>query len=193
MAPSTALARVAGTYILLMFATAANEAARGNDQSAFPLADLTVPAERLPTGCGLSPSPRIQTAGLWAGLPITSNPWIGTDRAIVASIHESVIDPPPVPDGPPPTKNELARFRLRLADGVEDAYAAVYTDGGPTLITVSALRYADATQLPPSRSSSNVSRGRFRSTFGRTVLAVSGDDGPCRRVVEAHVKEVAGR
>lgn len=193
------VALIAAAYIVMTAATAANETVRADAQGAFPLADLTVPAERLPTGCALSPSPSMRTgdntmrAGLWAGLPISSNPWTGIDRAIVASIVERVIDPPRMPDGPPPTPREVARFRLRLADDVEEAYAAVYTDGGPSLITVNAIRYADATQLPPSRSSNRVSPSGFRVAFGRTVLTVSGSDGPCLQAVEAHVKDVAAR
>jgi hypothetical protein len=190
---------VAAAYVAMMVATAANEAARAHAQGAFPLTDLTVPAERLPTGCSLSPSPWIRSSdnrvrtGLWAGLPISSNPWTGTDRAIVASIVERVIDPPRLPDGPPLTSRELARFRLRLADGVEEGYAAVYTDGGLSLITVNALRYSDITQLPSWRNPERVRPGSFRLTFGRTVLVVSGEDGPCLQAVGAHVKELASR
>jgi hypothetical protein len=126
------------SVVVMLLAAAATETAWAHGQGGFPLADLTVPADRLPTGCGLSPSPSMRTgdntmrAGSWAGLPISSNPWIGTDRAIVASIVERAVDPPRIPDGPPPTPRESARFRLRLADDVEEAYAAVYTDDGPS-------------------------------------------------------------
>ena len=184
--------------IVMMSATAPIEIVGAHAQGTFALADLTVPADRLPDGCGLSPSPSIRIGdsqvrgGLWAGLPITRNPWIGTDRAIIASIHERVIDPPPIPDGPPPTKNELARFRLRLADGVEEAYVAVYAGGGPSLVTVNALRYADASQLPSSPGSGRLRPGALRFT-GRTALAVSGDDDACLQAVVAHVRQVAGR
>jgi hypothetical protein len=87
------------SVVVTMLAAAATETAWAHGQGGFPLADLTVPADRLPTGCGLSPSPWIRSSdnrvrsGLWAGLPISSNPWTGTDRAIVASIVERVIDP----------------------------------------------------------------------------------------------------
>lgn len=128
-----------------------------------------------------------------AGLPISSNPWTGTDRAIVAAIQERVIDPPPIPDGPPTTKSELARFRLRLADGVEAAYAAIYTDGSPHLITVYAVRYADASQLPSQRRSGRGRPANLRLTSDRTVLVVSGEDGACLKAVGARVKELAVR
>ena len=185
---------LAAAFIVVMLAAAANETAWAHSRGGFPLADLTVPAERLPTGCGLSPSPSIRMrAGLWAGLPISSNPWTGTDRGIVASIVERVIDPPRIPDGPPPTNSELARFRLRLADDVEEAYAAVYTDGGPSLISVNAVRYVDAAELTSLRNSGRMRPGSFRLMAGRTLLTVSGDDGPCLQGVSAHVKEVVNR
>src|SRR5687768_15642469 len=98
------------------------------------LQQLTVPAERLPAGCTLSPAPAQSIdgqhvrGGLWAGLPISRNPWVGTDRQIIASIRERVDPPSELPDGPPLSRAELARARLRLADGVEAGYAAVYLD-----------------------------------------------------------------
>lgn len=108
--------------------------APGAAQSVLPrpvtLHDLTVPTDRLPTGCALSPAAslpldgkRVRT-GLWAGLPIAMNPWTGTDRPLIASIRERMDGPTLTPDGPPPTARELSRYRSRLADGVEEAYAA---------------------------------------------------------------------
>jgi hypothetical protein len=67
--------------------------------------DLTVPPDRLPAGCTLSPSDSVHLdgnrirGGLWAGLPIASNPWTGTDRPIVAFIRERMDGPPLEPDG----------------------------------------------------------------------------------------------
>jgi hypothetical protein len=162
------------------------------------LADLTVPPDRLPSGCALSTAPTVRIgnqvrSGLWAGLPISTNPWIGADRATVAAIVERVIDPPPVPDGPPLTKGELARFRSRLADDVEAAYAAIYADGDSTLVTVHAVRYTDASLVPSRRSSYRARPGGLRLTVDRTVLAVSGTNGACSQAVITHVRELAAR
>jgi hypothetical protein len=165
----------------------------------FPLANLTLASTRLPAGCALTPAPSERIgehglrAGLWAGLPIQSNPWSGADRMVVAAIQEQVFDPFPVPDAPPPTRREGARFRLRLAEDVEEAYAAVYSDGGTHLITVYAVRYTSASKMMPHR---NVERERPRAlrwTSGRTMLMVNGEDSPCFQAVTAHVREIAGR
>src|SRR5882672_3247699 len=67
--------------------------------------DLTLPAERLPVGCALSPAPSVRLdgsrvrSGLWAEFP--TNPWIGTDRRLMSSIRELIEGPAAVPDGPP--------------------------------------------------------------------------------------------
>ena len=67
---------------------------------------------------------------------ITSNPWKGGDRSIVAAIHERMVGSPPLPDGPPPTRAELVRFRLSLTDNLEEAYAVVSTDSKQNLVAV---------------------------------------------------------
>ena len=165
----------------------------------FSLAELTVAPGRLPSGCVLSRSSTQRLdgnsvrGGLWAGLPISNNPWTGTDRAIVAAIVERVIDPPPVPDGPPLTKGELARFRSRLADDVEEAYAAIYADGDSALVAVHAVRYTDASLIPSHRSSDRARPGGLRLTVARTVLTVSGGNTACSQAIAAHIRELAAR
>ena len=67
---------------------------------------------------------------------ITSNPWKGGDRSLVAAVHERVVGSPPLPDGLPPSRAELVRFRLSLADNVEEAYAVVSTDSEQNLVAV---------------------------------------------------------
>ena len=117
---------------------------------ALELADLTVPGSVLPTGCALSaaPSERIEgnrfRSGLWAELPIRTNPWLGADAPIVASIVARLQPAAVVPDGPPQTPNEAARFQLHLADGVEQAYAAVYRSGDAgALAVVYGIKFAN--------------------------------------------------
>src|SRR5262245_14329073 len=85
--------------------------------------ELTVPRERLPTECALADS----RSG-YAGLRLPTNPWTGTDPSLIAEIRERVEGSPSLPDGPPMSPREAARFRLGLANGIEEAYAAVYQD-----------------------------------------------------------------
>jgi len=127
--------------------------------------DLTVPPDRLPAGCTLSPSDSVRLdgnrirGGLWAGLPITSNPWTGTDRPIVASIRERMGGPPLEPDGPPLDRPAASRYRLLLADGVEEVYAAIYlmqSDSTPIVVyasrfTASARPFYGARPAPKVR------------------------------------------
>lgn len=160
-------------------------------QAAIALRELTVAPERLPPGCGLTSSPSMRISdnqwltGLWAGFP--SNPWLGVDRAILASIAEQLVASPPVPDGPPLSKPELALFRLRLADGVEEGYGAVYTDEGRSLGTVYAVRYAaDATPMPTRAAV-------LRFASDRIVVLVSGSNSACLQAVRSHVEQLAVR
>ena len=173
-----------------------------SSETAFPrtvsMRDLTVPAERLPEGCVLSPAPSVQLDsgrvrfGLWAGFP--TNPWIGTDRRLVASIREHIEGPVAVPDGPPLDAKELARYLGQLADGVEEAYGAVYMQSDAGLITVSAMRLAPG-EKPSARahfSDTAASRhpGMIRVAIGPIVAIVTGD-GECFQAVGAYLKSLA--
>src|SRR5436309_123897 len=94
-------------FVLLAAAAAAQTTPR--------LRDLNVPAERLPAGCVLSPTPTVRLdgnkvrGGLWANLP--ANPWIGTDPVMIASIRERFDPLRLLPDGPPLNARESALFR----------------------------------------------------------------------------------
>lgn len=138
---------------------------------------LTVPADRLPAGCHLPQSSssidadgKSVRARLWAGLPITTNPWSGTDALIVSRIRERSDPPPRSVDGPPMTSTELARARMRLADDVEAAYAAVYADEDHRLVVVTAYKLTGKESL---------------------VTRVAGQGGVCDAAVAAHVKNAA--
>lgn len=139
------------------------------------LQQLTVPASQLPQGCALSAAPGVTRdgdtvrGGLWAGLPITTNPWIGSDRVIVAAIRERIEPPSPLADGPPLSSAERARFRLRLAEGVEAAYAAVYVDAANRLLVVYGMTLA----------------GR-----ARPVTRIVDGDSACLDAVSAHIKQL---
>jgi hypothetical protein len=155
----------------------------------YTMKDLTIPTKRLPAGCGLVPTPSVLLGGnrvqygLWAGLPIPTNPWSGTDRIAIASIRERMDGPPSVPDGPPPAAREISRYRSQLANGVEEGYAAIYTPS----VVVYALRFA-ATERPfyPPRTASN-----HRFEIGPFYTVVSGDGGQCSQAVEAYLKSLS--
>jgi hypothetical protein len=158
--------------------------------------DLTIPKDRLPAWCALAranstrePDGRIH-GGLWAGLPITTNPWTGTDHRVIASIRERA-DPPPTVTDAPLTRAEASRYFLRLADGVEEGYAAVYTqEGSNDSVVVSALRFA-ATEKPfYSLADAKASyRPTTRIEIGRIVAVVTGG-GECFQALETYLKSL---
>jgi hypothetical protein len=157
--------------------------------------DLTVPVERLPAGCALASTPSVPVDGnrirfgLWAGFP--TNPWIGTDRQQVISIRE-FIDPPTraLPDGPPPDARALARYREQFANGVEEAYGAVYMQADADVVTVRGIRFAPGKQT--SALGTGVSRNaeRIRVEIGSIVAVVTGN-GACFQTVGAYLKSLA--
>jgi hypothetical protein len=160
--------------------------------------ELTVPSERLPAGCALSPAPSVHLdgggvrGGLWAEFP--ANPWIGADRPLLASIRQHVDGPAAVPDGPPLDAKALSRYRGRLADGVEEGYGAVYMQSATDLITVRALRFAPAEKASADVSSDSTHRVRnpamIRVAIGPIVAVVSGNGGACFQVVGAYLKSL---
>lgn len=91
------------------------------------------------------------------------------------------------PDGPPLDQRAASRYRLLLAEGVEEAYAAIYVmQSDPTLVVVYASRSA-ATKRPvfPRSTASN-----HRLEIGPIDALVSGDGGPCSQAVEAYLKSL---
>jgi len=158
------------------------------------LAALSVPQSDLGIGCRVAAAPtrqlsgnRIQS-GLWAGLPIDHNPWIGSDPAVIAAIRERIDPPQRLPDGPPLDAAQLARYRLQLADGVKQAYAAVYVSADANvLVTVLGLEFLtdqDAQQFVASAKPT----GEL-VTLSRAVATAQGS-GSCRDVVAAHVRSL---
>jgi hypothetical protein len=129
--------------IALVAAVAATGASALAEQQK-QLEELTVPSERLPTGCSLAEA--TTNAVMWPGVRITANPWIGTHPVILSALRELMEPPSRVVDAPPPTPAERARFRLRLAEGVESGYAAVYSDGAARVL-VYALKFVDKPRI----------------------------------------------
>ena len=157
---------------------------------------LTVPAESLPARCRLSPAPTADLdngrvrLGLWAEFP--SNPWIGDERRLLASIRQLVEGPVKIPDGPPLDSRELSRFEGQLADGVEEGYGAVYLDSDGGMVIVRAVKLAPLEKpfagslLPPLKESSSA----IRIAIGQIVGIVTGE-GECFQAVAAHLKSLA--
>ena len=95
--------------VLVMAIASASCAVRGVARSVpsrpIKMEDLTVPKERLPVGCGLSPAAYVVEGNrvrgrLWAGLEVPTNPWTGTERRVIASIREHTDGPSLVPERP---------------------------------------------------------------------------------------------
>ena len=174
----------AASLILLVLAT---PVARTQGRIAFET--LTVPPANLPQGCALSP-PR--EAGI--GMPIPSNPWLGNDPSVVISIRERVARPPEVPDGPPLSRSELARFRFRLAEDVLEAYMAVYKDSttdDARLIPVYAVRFNGPAEprVPRNRDARG---GSLQIVRDDTVILLTGR-GACFDAVAAFITSVQPR
>jgi hypothetical protein len=167
-------------------------AAQGRE--AIPMSALTATQDRLPAGCALTPNRTERFAdgrilgGLWGGLPIPANPWSGMDRPRIATIRERIDGPPLTPDAPPLTRAELARFRMVLADGVDEGYAAFYRPSQGDVIGVYGLKFkeAETNRHPPSRS-----RSQNLISIGLVTAFVAGNDSPCFRAVSAHVQSLA--
>lgn len=181
--------------IVLTVSIASASGVTQNPERLVTMQDLTVPEERLPAGCGVSPATSVVQGNrvrgdLWAGLQIPTNPWTGTDRNLMASIRERMYGQPLVPDAPL-TKKDASGYSLKLAEGLEEAYAAIYNQSEPALIVVYALRPAVienpfAFDHPSNKSGSNGSRFEI----GSVAIFISGDSGPCFQAIEAHLKSL---
>jgi hypothetical protein len=187
---ATISATTVAVRILLVLPRAEEAATQGTLQ----LETLTVPQGRLVPGCHLSPSAVVfegnrMLGGFWAGLPITSNPWSGSDRSIAAAIRERVAVSPRPPDGPPLSESELARFRFQLVADVEQAYAAIYADDAIQPITVYAVRFSE-TPIPQSPDANALPKGSLRLVRDRSVVVLSANGRPCSEAVGTYLREL---
>jgi hypothetical protein len=100
-----------------------------------------------------------------------------------------------VPDGPPATRRELSQYRLQLAEGVEEAYAAVYRqpDPGHGLIIVYGSTLSDAVVRAgrPGFERASENPKIIRLTMGRTVVVLHGDGGPCSQAIGAYLQSLS--
>lgn len=181
--------------IVLLFSIVLQANAVRSDSKIFN--ELTVPQSRLSTGCRLVPFPteplgsnQVRT-GRWAGFPVPTNPWAGTDRRIIAAIRERTDPLPPAPDPPALDSRGYAAFRLRLADGVEAAYVAIYGSDEPFQVVVSALRFADEAKEPALSNDRARSATQFAS--GRNRIEVSGEQSRCFPAVVTYIRETVER
>jgi hypothetical protein len=143
--------------------------------------DLTVPTGMLPAGCALAPVPFRILLG-------PTNPWIGTDREQIISIREGMTARPRnIPDGPPIDAGAMSRYRAQLANGVEEAYGAVYTES-ENFVIVRAIRFAPG--APHSAPELSENQKMMRVDIGPIVAIVTGS-GDCFQAVGAHLKSLA--
>ena len=159
------------------------------------LAEITVPNDRLPAGCGLAaaPSERLERnrvrSGLWTGLNIRTNPWIGIDVPILAAIHERLA-PTEAPDGPPLTPVQARRYFLRLADGIDQAYVAIYREQD-----VSDLTTVYGLQFPTTEAAlafaRNVRAASNAVVNGRIAAFSAGHDSDCFQAIREYVSRLS--
>jgi hypothetical protein len=159
--------------------------------------DLTVPTDRLPDGCSASAAPAEQVSGnrvrggLWAGLNIPTNPWSGTDRRTIADIRQRVDPSSRLPDGPPLGGGQLAEYHLKLADGVEEGYAAIYRWAGtPDLVTVYGLRLTATESFEAFPAPRKATDASTRIAVGQIVAVASGH-GVCFDAISDYLKSLA--
>jgi len=170
-----------------------------HEPQATMMPDLAVPAEHLRDGCALAAANSVRldgtrvAAGLWLSLPIDTNPWTGTDRRVIATIRERIGGPVLTPDGPPLSRREVARYRLQLADGIEEGYAAIYhRPGADGLTALYALRFSSEEKAIEASAPRKSRPGLDPVRVGSVMIVVTGA-GPCFDGVSRHVRSVAAR
>jgi hypothetical protein len=139
-----------------------------------------VPQRQLPQGCQLAP------ARSWGGLRIASNPWTGADAPLAGKIRLLVEGAPRAVDGPP-SRAALAQQELKLAEDVEEAYAAFYTAPGDGLVAVFAVKLK-----PSKRPIEGASRRRDPMRVGSFLVAHSGRGDECHEAVVKHLSSLGG-
>ena len=111
---------------------------------------------------------------------------------IVASIRERVGEVPPEPDGPPLRGAQAAQFRLKLADGIRQAYAASYQRGETGGLTV--VYGLDFEQAGAASALWQAITSRHPETVGmaaaNVVAVVSGQRDECGEAIAAHLRTI---
>jgi hypothetical protein len=149
------------------------------------LAQLTV-VNGLPKGCSLAAGTRM--VGLSHPVEVEFNPWRGNDGPVIASIREVMFGPTQVPDGPPLGAEAFSRFFVRLAEGIDEGYAAFYSHEPAEEVAVYALKFSSnerpANRMKDARADAP---SAIRYDKGNTVIVLYGGDGPCSRAIRSHV------
>lgn len=163
------------------------------------LGDLTVPADRLPAGCAppASDSERVNgtqfRGGSWAALPLSHNPQASSEPGLIVEVRERLGGAPLLPDAPGLTARDAARFRLKLADGIDEAYAAIYRQADShEMVVVYGLRFPDARAAADFWSAARAAKNPRVTALvsGPIVAAVTGPNSACRDAVAAHLNSL---
>jgi hypothetical protein len=167
-------------------------------QSVQSLAALTVPAERLPSGCRLQPvDPKATGAARFVMYPgVRENPWIGTRRPTLANLRRMI-------DGPTGPTYGLSGPALheRLADDVVEGYRARYIAADEAQVDVYAVRFNDPALIraavmnrlitdPPERPRVVVGATAaliFQSSIGTRRRDGGVADDACLRAITEHI------
>jgi len=179
-----------GAAIALMMMLLATPS-EGEGQAPLSSLDQLTLRQGLPAGCSLASDKR-DIGFSWPAF-IESNPWLGTDRSTIASIREVMYGAPRVVDAPL-SAAEFSRFFVRLSDGVNEGYVAVYRQREVDVATVYALTFLSNTPLPVRENMSRVGLRRpLWFERGKTAIALDGDGGSCSRAIQLHLQSIALR
>jgi hypothetical protein len=201
-----ALLLISATSVLVMGMSGAPWAGgQGAVSSKRPvtLDQLTVPKDRLPDGCSLKANP---PHGIFIFLSmsdtLTTNPWMGTDHRILALLRRGIdaggqsyvgsYVGRPLPDAVL-TPREESLALLKFAEGVEEGYAAVYSQAGSPEssfsgakeLTVRAVRFAGRSEMRGDTET------RLGIEIGLIRAVLSGGGGVCATAIENHLKSLA--
>src|SRR5439155_24746700 len=108
-------------------------------------------------------------------------------------IRERIEGPVKTPDPPGLTRKELTTFRLHLAEGVDEAYAAAYIQSTRAPIVVYAMRLAVTGTPVDWRETPAPDKPGIIRVSGSITAMVIGDAGECRTAVAAHLASLASR
>jgi hypothetical protein len=160
---------------------------------------LTVPADRLPAGCGLRAAPNPGAPRIDDGTVVAfqmeppTNPWVTSRRGDVAQVRRMVDGMPRQLDGPPLGGQQAALFDSAWSEHLLDAYQAKY-DALGSQVMVAAVRFGDAALA--AREPAGLRRRQAgvseRLVIGPIAIRVSASrSDSCYGAILAHLKSLA--
>jgi hypothetical protein len=191
-------------YSLIVFALTTWGAALTAPQTTVSLTSLTVPDNRLPTGCHLKPmTPPANsttpdgTIHITAAPPMMypSNPWSGTTTRLLVETRKRIDPPPSLYYDPPPAKaNEM---ESQWVEHVVEAYHAIYDSAGGWSVEVWAIKFDDPklaldTPSVTSRMLSASGPGADGRIIKRDVVVKLGGNGAstdCFKAIDNYIRE----